>query len=113
MIERHEFLLRVRIDSAALDGWIAEGWLAPHQAADAFSDLDLARARLIRDLREAMGVNDEGVSVALGLVDQVHGLRRALARLAAAVQRLPEPLRAEALAALRAERDWPPSPERA
>jgi len=28
-----------------------------------FSDLDVARAQLIRDLREDLGVNDEGVSV--------------------------------------------------
>ena len=102
MVERREFLLRVRIDAGALDNWIAAGWLAPHAPAGDFSELDLARARLIRDLREAMGVNEEGVSVALGLVDQVHGLRRALARLAETVQRLPEPLRQDALAALRA-----------
>ena len=43
-----------------------------------FSDVDLARAQLIRDLREDFGVNDEGVSVILHLVDQMHGLRRSM-----------------------------------
>jgi chaperone modulatory protein CbpM len=40
-----------------------------------FSDVDLARAQLIRDLREDLGVNDEGVAVILHLLDQMHGLR--------------------------------------
>ena len=38
----------------------------------------MARAQLIRDLKDDLGVNDEGVSVILNLVDQVHGLRRVL-----------------------------------
>jgi chaperone modulatory protein CbpM len=44
----------------------------------AFSDVDLARAQLIRDLRDDLGVNDEGISVILHLLDQVHGLRRSM-----------------------------------
>jgi chaperone modulatory protein CbpM len=43
--------------------------------------VDLARAQLIRDLREDIGVNDEGVSVILHLLDQVHGLRRSMQEL--------------------------------
>ena len=43
-----------------------------------FSDADIARAQLIRDLKNDLGVNDEGVSVILSLVDQVHGLRGVL-----------------------------------
>ena len=50
-----------------------------------FSEADLARARLIRDLKTDMGVNDEGVTVILDLVDQVHGLRRILRELLSAV----------------------------
>jgi hypothetical protein len=38
----------------------------------------VARAQLIRDLKDDLGVNDEGVGVILNLVDQVHGLRRVL-----------------------------------
>jgi chaperone modulatory protein CbpM len=41
--------------------------------------MDLARANLIRDLKDKMGVNDEGLGVILHLVDQMHTLRRALA----------------------------------
>jgi chaperone modulatory protein CbpM len=42
--------------------------------------IDLARARLILDLRGAMGINDEGIDVILHLVDQIYGLRCALLR---------------------------------
>jgi len=45
----------------------------------AFTEADLARAKLIRDLIQKLGVNQEGVGVILNLLDQVHSLRRALA----------------------------------
>ena len=45
----------------------------------AFTDMDLARANLIRDLKDNMGVNHEGLGVVLHLLDQMHTLRRALA----------------------------------
>ena len=41
--------------------------------------MDLARANLIRDLKDNMGVNHEGLGVILHLLDQMHSLRRALA----------------------------------
>ena len=46
-----------------------------------FSDTDVARARLIQDLKGDFGVNDEGIDVILHLVDQLHGLRGAFAQL--------------------------------
>ena len=49
----------------------------------AFSEADLARAKLIRDLLQDLGVNDEGVGVILNLLDQMHGLRKALAEMRA------------------------------
>jgi chaperone modulatory protein CbpM len=94
MFESHEFLLRARLDAASLEAWIEAGWLAPRQAGPerAFSELELARVCLIRDLREGMGVNDEGVAIVLDLLDQVHGLRQALRRVSSALLGLPEPL---------------------
>lgn len=99
-----ERLSRARLDAASIETWVEAGWIAP-SAADPSRDLsalDLARACLIRDLRDDLGVNDEGIAVVLDLLDQVHGLRRAIVCLASAVHALPEPLRAEARAALRA-----------
>ena len=58
-----------------------EEWLIPGGAATepAFTDADIARAALIRDLRHDLAVNDPGIGVILSLIDQVHGLRRTLA----------------------------------
>lgn len=81
MITEREFLERARLDRATLKIWIEEEWLIPGQTADelAFTDMDLARVGLIRDLKDEMGVNDEGLGVILHLIDQMHALRRALA----------------------------------
>ena len=81
MITEREFLRRARLDRRTLTVWIEEEWLIPNSTADelAFTDMDLARANLIHDLKDKMGVNDEGLGVVLHLLDQMHSLRRALA----------------------------------
>ena len=81
MITEREFLERARLDRRTLTVWIKEEWLIPGSTADelAFTDMDLARANLIHDLKDKMGVNDEGLGVVLHLLDQMHALRRALA----------------------------------
>lgn len=81
IISKKGFLDRAQLDRETLDVWIEEEWLIPSGTASeqAFSEADLARARLIRDLIQDLGVNDEGVGVILNLLDQMHGLRRALA----------------------------------
>jgi chaperone modulatory protein CbpM len=83
MISAQDCLVRARLEHHSLEAWIAAGWLIPPQTDPelAFSDVDLARAQLIRDLRDDLGVNDEGISVVLHLLDQVHGLRRSMQEL--------------------------------
>jgi chaperone modulatory protein CbpM len=80
MISVQEFLIRTRLEHQLLEAWIEAGWLVPPQTEPQlmFSDVDLARAQLIRDLRDDFGVNDEGISVVLHLIDQMHGLRRSM-----------------------------------
>jgi chaperone modulatory protein CbpM len=80
MITLQEFLIRAHLEHQSVETWIAAGWLVPPQTEPEpmFSDVDLARAQLIRDLREDLGINDEGVSVILHLLDQMHGLRRSM-----------------------------------
>lgn len=80
MIKIEEFLIRARLERQSLEAWIEAGWLVPPQTDPelTFSDVDLARAQLIRDLRDDLGVNDEGVSVVLHLIDQMHGLRHSM-----------------------------------
>jgi chaperone modulatory protein CbpM len=80
-ITRQEFLVQARLDDGTLEAWIAEEWIIPagSVAEPAFTDADVARAALIRDLRHDLAVNDPGIGVILSLVDQMHGLRRTLA----------------------------------
>lgn len=76
-METQEFISRSHLDAATLNVWIDEEWLIPRASGSArqFSDADLARALLIRDLRLDLGVNDEGIAIILHLLDQLHGLR--------------------------------------
>jgi chaperone modulatory protein CbpM len=81
IISKLDFLYRAQLDQETLEIWIEEEWLVPGGAAGEplFSEADLARAKLIRDLKHDMGVNDEGVGIILNLLDQMHSLRKAMA----------------------------------
>jgi chaperone modulatory protein CbpM len=76
-MESKEFISRSHLDVPTLNAWIEAEWLLPlaNGKAFQFSDADLARARLIQDLKMDFGVNDEGVAIILHLLDQLHGLR--------------------------------------
>jgi chaperone modulatory protein CbpM len=83
IMSKQQFLTNAGVEVQTLEFWIEQQWLIPDQtAADmSFSDTDVARAHLIRDLKGDFGINDEGVDVILHLVDQLHGLRRAFEQL--------------------------------
>ncbi|AGK58247.1 hypothetical protein HYPDE_32873 [Hyphomicrobium denitrificans 1NES1] len=97
-----EFLVRARLEDDVVKEWLTAGWLIPaeHAGEAEFSDIDVARARLITDLKGDIGVNDEGVAVVLHLLDQLHGLRRTLGDILTAVQAGPDDLREQLLAHL-------------
>ena len=80
MFTEEEFCLHVGIEQGTLQLWLQQGWLMRRQgdAGLILSEVDAARARLIQDLRDNLGVNDEGIGVVLNLIDQVHGLRSVL-----------------------------------
>ena len=102
-----EFCHRTQLDDATLETWIGAGWLLPKQGAVdfAFTDIDIARANLIRDLRDDLGINDEGVTVILNLLDQIHGARQMFRVLVSSVQRLPDSTRREILTDIRSAGD--------
>jgi chaperone modulatory protein CbpM len=82
MMPVDEFLVKIHIERRIVESWIAAGWLIPQRDPElAFSEVDLARAQFIRELKEDFGVNDEGISLILHLLDQVHGLRRSMREL--------------------------------
>jgi chaperone modulatory protein CbpM len=86
-VKEQEFLQHAALDHVTLKMWIAEAWLIPAESAGErdYSEIDLARARLIMELQKDLGVNDPGVGVILHLIDQLHGLRRAMKDLLGAV----------------------------
>jgi len=78
-----EFLASSGVQIQTLEFWLEQRWLIPEEtsAGANFSDREVARAHLIQDLKGDLGVNDEGIDVILHLIDQLHGLRRALDQL--------------------------------
>jgi len=85
IITKLNFLERTQVETETLSFWIDQEWLSPAITIDetTFSEIDLARAQLIKDLIHDLGVNAEGVGIVLHLVDQLHGLRRLLRHLLA------------------------------
>ena len=94
-------LLRVhhRLTTVHVERWVARGLLRP--AADGqnwvFEPVDVARARLLADLTDDLGFDDEAVETVVDLLDQVHTLRRQLHQLGMAIGRQPTETR-EAIA---------------
>jgi chaperone modulatory protein CbpM len=103
MFDTREFLRQARLNTESLDAWIAAGWLAPHhdQGVPWFAEIDVARARMIQDLKSDLGINDDGVDVVLDLVDQIHGLRRTLRHLMLSIHAQPDRVRQRIVAELR------------
>ena len=83
MMNKQEFLTSAGLEMQTLDLWLEQRWLIPDQTFGGinFTDVDLARARLILDLKTGFRINDDGIDVILHLMDQLHGLRRALDQL--------------------------------
>ena len=96
MLSEDDVLARIgRIDRSDLRRWVEEGLVAPtvRGARVEYREVDVARVRLIVEIREDMAVRGEDVPLVLSLIDQVHGLRRELRRLAEAVDAQPDAVR--------------------
>lgn len=88
-MNKQEFLSYSGLQAQTLDIWLDQQWIIPEETAAGaqFSDVDVARAHLIHDLKNDLGANDEGIDVILHLMDQLHGLRRAFAELQREIQK--------------------------
>ena len=82
---------------AELRRWVARGWVAPERRDGAwhFREIDVARVRLIVDMRREMQVAEDTLPMVLSLVDQVYSLRRELRDLAGALGRQSDAVRRE------------------
>lgn len=83
------------LQAEELRRWIAERWVRPESAAEGyvFQEVDIARVRLIHDLRYDLAIDEEAMPVVLQLLDQVYGLRRRLRAIAEAIDAQPETVR--------------------
>ena len=61
-----------------LERWISKAWVQPDKSAGgcAFREIDVARARLILEMRDEMEINEDALPVVLLLLDQLYELRR-------------------------------------
>jgi chaperone modulatory protein CbpM len=91
------------LDRAELAAWIERGWVCPDVAGTddwEFQEIDVARVRLIRDLRRTMELTEDAVELALSLLDQVYDLRATLRDLSQAIEEQSPEVRAAIAAAL-------------
>jgi len=97
-----EVLAEIEVDRADLTVWIEQRWVLPTRQDETllFDVADVARVRLICELRRDMMVNEEAMPVVLSLLDQVYGLRRTLDELRAAITAASAEARAEIAARL-------------
>lgn len=75
--------------------WVERGWITPMREGGIyrFREIDVARIRLIEEFRTELDIGEDAMDIVLPLLDQVHGLRRELRRLADAVNAQPEDIR--------------------
>ena len=61
------------VEEVELRRWIAERWVRPETGdmGFVFHEVDVARVRLIRELRYELAIDDEAMPVVLQLLDQV------------------------------------------
>jgi chaperone modulatory protein CbpM len=78
-----------------LTAWIERGWVQPEADPSGwvFQEIDVARVRLIHDLRRGMDVGEETISLVLSLLDQVYATRRQLKAVLRAVEAQPPEVR--------------------
>ena len=86
-----------------LTSWIQRGWVQPDPAGDdwEFHEIDIARVRLIRDMRSRMELTDDAIPLVLSLLDQVYDLRGQLRLVLSAIETQPSEVRTAILSALR------------
>jgi chaperone modulatory protein CbpM len=99
MMGRDELTRRfAELDGAELARWIENRWILPEGEGGSgmeewlFREVDVARVELILEIRRDFAVDDEALSLVLGLLDQVYSLRRQMRRLSDAIECQPPEL---------------------
>lgn len=96
MLTEEEVVARVEeVTVRRLRLWVRRGWVKPAmgQRGQRFDQLDIARVRLVCQMKDEMQLNDEAIPVVLSLMDQLYGMRRDMKALTQAIDRQPEEVR--------------------
>jgi chaperone modulatory protein CbpM len=104
MTSLEELLLLSRgLTAVHVERWVARGLLRPSASGDAwtFTQVDVARVRLLAELTGDIGLDDDTLETVVGLIDQVHTLRGQVDVLAKAIAEQPQATREAIGAALR------------
>ncbi len=85
-----------------VERWVARGLLRPVGPLETwqFESVDIARVRLLAELGDDLGLDDDTVAAVVSLVDQVHTLRGQLDLLAQAIAAQPPETRQAIASAL-------------
>ena len=84
------------LDRRELTRWVENRWVLPERRGETwvFHEIDVARVELIIEVRQEFAIDDEALSLVLGLLDQVYDLRRQLGRLCDALASQPPEIQA-------------------
>ncbi|HEX3535397.1 MAG TPA: chaperone modulator CbpM [Stellaceae bacterium] len=76
------------LDTTELARWVENRWVLPEREGESFlfREVDVARVELILEIRREYAVDDDALSLVLGLLDQVYSLRRQMRRLCDALE---------------------------
>ncbi|HKO09879.1 MAG TPA: chaperone modulator CbpM [Alphaproteobacteria bacterium] len=106
------------LETVELITWVERRWVEPEPGEDGgwvFHEIDVARVRLIYDLRRELEVAEETVPVVLSLLDQLYELRATLKSVMHAIEGQPPEVKAAVAAVLEersisdaASREGPP-----
>lgn len=93
--EKHLIETVTELTLEDLQRWLDKGLVQPKRRAGArfYREIDVARVRLIVEMREDFEVHADNIPLVMSLIDQIHGLRHQLRRLASAIDRQPESIR--------------------
>jgi chaperone modulatory protein CbpM len=104
MITVETLFMQIRgLERDDLQRWIANEWVRPDGGPEnyLFRDIDVARIRLILDLREHLEIAEPALPTVLQLIDQLYDLRRRMRTLNAALEEaVPNELRVRLLEVL-------------
>lgn len=91
------------LTTVELTHWVEQGWVIPdaQETTLEFREIDIARVRLIRDLRHDMEIGEDVMSLVLSLLDQVYELRSQLKSVVRALETQPDDVRLTILRAMR------------